>query len=237
MISNLYTFGDSWTYGCGLADLHERVMYRYPAILKQLVGASKHTDRSYPGRSNKNILRDVKNNAPQMTDEDLAIIGLTSPYRFVIQCDTLEREIDVCFAEDIIQGVIFFDRTLAEREVLKEAAKEIKQKIVDYTDERIYREYHEQLAEMREALRGKRYAMFSCFTPISNHTTEDRVCFYPYSALQCLPDNVNRLAGYNSNDAPLFESAFLASDGHPNIRGHQFIANELYKYMIDKAII
>lgn len=242
---NLYLIGDSWTFGAGtwLGDLKLmekrafRLKHRYATLLKDMLGASEIIDYSYPGRSNAAMVRDVEKASSICNDEDLICVGLTSPYRLSIYVEEIDEHMCVAYADDIIQDELYYNTTtLKQIKNVDRLINEMKKMVVHYTDDMIADAYREHIAAIRSCLQNKRHVLFSAFTPIGEYTTSANVCFYPYSALQCMPDNNQKYAGKNTNE-PDFSSLFTDSSGHPNIRGHQFIATELYKYIMDQGIL
>jgi hypothetical protein len=246
---NLYLIGDSWTFGAGtwLNELNltrmekraYRVRHRYATVLKNLLDIEQIIDYSYPGRSNEAMVRDVKRATAACNDNDLICIGLTSPYRLSMYIEELDEYMDLAYADDIIQDEMYYNTTsLKQVKNVDRLVKEMKQLVVQYTDEMILDAYKKHVNEIRFELDSKqaKHVVFSAFTPIGDVTDSRNVCFYPYSALQCMPDNVDKLKGKNTN-TPDFSSVFTDSSGHPNIRGHQFIATELYKYITEQGIL
>ncbi len=244
---NLYLIGDSWTFGAGtwLDDLTRmerrahRMKYRFATILKEYLNANEVIDLSFPGRANEAMVRDVKQATNACNKDDLIIVGLTTPYRISIYIEELDEYMDLGYADDIIQDEMYYNTTtLKQVKNVDRIVREMKLKVVKYTDEMIFDAYKKQVGEIRAELDNKKakHVIFSAFTPIGGFTEPRNVCFYPYSALQCMPDNVNRVRGKNAITSD-FQSLFTDAREHPNVRGHQFIATELYKYITEQGIL
>lgn len=242
---NLYLIGDSWSYGAGswLGDVKRiekralRLKHRFATILKDLLDINEIIDYSYPGRSNAAMVRDSQKAASLYRPGDLICVGLTSPYRLSIYVEEIDEYMCVSYADDIIQDDLYYNTpTLKQMRNADRLVNEMKKMVVNYTDDMIISDYEQQIKDVRKHLSGTKHVLFSAFTPIGKYTHESNVCFYPYSALQMMPDNVSKRAGKNSNESDLI-SAFVDSSGHPNVRGHQFIATELYKYIMDQGIL
>ncbi len=242
---NLYLIGDSWTFGAGSWINHLKLMekrawrlkYRYATLLRDMLGANEIIDYSYPGRSNVAMVRDAERVAARCAPDDLICVGLTSPYRLSVYVKEIDEYMCVAYADDVIQDEFYYNtQTLKQIENVDKFLKDIKRMVVNYTEEMIIDSYKEHIATIRGHLAGTKHVLFSAFTPIGEYTNSANVCFYPYSALQCMPDNIEKRAGKNTNE-PDFSSLFTDSSGHPNIRGHQFIATELYKYIMDQGIL
>lgn len=242
---NLYIIGDSWSFGAGtwLGDLKLmekrafRLKHRYATLLKDMLEIDEIIDYSYPGRSNAAMVRDAEKAASLCTKDDLICVGLTSPYRLSIYVEEIDEHMCVAYADDIIQDELYYNTTtLKQIQNVDRLIKEMKRMVVNYTDDMIMDAYKQHIEDIRKHLSNTKHVLFSAFTPIGEYTDVSNVCFYPYSALQCMPDNVEKRIGKNTNE-PDFSSLFTDSSGHPNIRGHQFIATELYKYIMDQGIL